>query len=500
MDDDDLVDIRTGEIIKDNGVWRNAPTLRFGTLAAPVDEGNEVEEEENEEDDEYDLDELDAFAETAIDADEEEMSELDSGVVFVPPATSLEQANADDLREFLKAEKVRKEQCGTDVESDEQQSFGEDSEGLSDEVVELELERVAERKDGRSYDKLQKLEFPPRDDEYKDGLKLNEGQGSCSEPIVITSEDELDFWKADSNAVRVVHEDRINVLDNDIENLGSMPPPSCHSLTPKGRTLRPRQLHTPPLSHSSSKPSSVSPLTMGRTSDFSGDDSSPSSRHRKRALSKQTNPHVKPVSPQLQKSMARRPANIFRRDDSPHSVSETQISSVPFSKGSTAKPKQRAVVLLTPRKAIKQLAKPADNHISSLNDPHDASPETPSRRLSRRKGKAKERGDIAVATPDNHPTVQKVKVPHTTELCGIDADIDVSAGESTQIRADFAEASPKRPGKRPQLHPLKRKRDSYSTADVSEVTMEGASPKQQIPSGSHSSIREFPFLQWNTLC
>lgn len=489
MDEDDLVDIRTGEIIKDNGVWRNAPTLHFGTLAAPVDEMNEVDEEE-EEDDEYDLDELDAFAETATDADEEEKSELDTGGLFVPPATSLEQANADDLREFLEAEKVRKEQCGTDVdeESDELQSFREDSEGSADEVVEL---KVAERKLGR---KLQKLEFPPRDNEYKEnGSKRIEGQGSCYEPIVITSEDELDFWKADSNAVRVVHEDGINVLDSDIENLGSVPPPSCNTLPPKGRTLRHRQLHTPPLSHSSSKPS-VSPLVTEHTSDFSGDDSSPSGRHRKRAPLKQSNPPIKPVSPQLPKSMARPSAKIVRRDHSLHNFSDTQISPVPSSKGSTVKPKQRAVVLLTPRKAVKQLAKPADSHISSLNrsdGPHDTSPDT---RLSRRKGKAKERSDMTVATPDNHSAVRKVKVPQNTKLCSTDTIVKPSESRSfTQIRADLVEASPKQPGEHPQLHPLKRKRDSYSTVDVSEVAIEGAS-NQQIASGSHSSHRELPFF------
>ena len=519
MDDDDLVDIRTGEIIRDNGILRNAPTLQFGTLAAPVDEVNEVEDE----DDEYDFDELDAFAET-IDTDEEAKSELDTRGPIVPPAPSLDQAYADDLREFLEAEKIRKEQCGTDVDEDseDQQHIRDDSEDNADDVVEFGDVRAMERRPVCIDDKIRGLGSPPRDDGGKeDGLKPISGQGTSAEPIVVTSDDELDFWKADnSNAIRVVHKDRLGVIDGDLEFLGSVTPFSCQKLPTtqckNARTPKPRQLHTPPRSQSSSKPS-VSPLTTEHSdapahpnfvsdSDFSGDDSSPSSYHRKRALLK----HRKPTSPQLSKSMAHSSAKIFRRDHSLHTTSDRgddlEISPVTSPTKGPTKPKQRAVVLLTPRKALKQLAKHGDSHISGpdRNDgPHGDSPEVFSpRRFSSRKGKAKERDDVVATTPGKHSTGRKVKIPLHTRLYVTGTELEESADKPPSLtQIPKREVSPKRLGKHPHPLSLKRKRNSYSTVDVSEFTME--SPKRHMASGSLStspSLREFPSFNKVFLC
>ena len=192
MDDDDLVDIRTGEITKDNGVLRNAPTLEFGTLAAPGDEISDADDE-NDDQDLDEVDELDAFA------------EIKPGrtTTPMPPVNKLlNQAYADDLQEFLEAEKIRKEQCGTDVEeeSEEEQSVWD----VEDNVFSLD-----------------------------------------------ESTDELDCWEADSsNTVRFVH-----IVDSDVEILESPSPsrPSKHFGTAQCKnptTPKSRQLLTPPPSRS----------------------------------------------------------------------------------------------------------------------------------------------------------------------------------------------------------------------------------------------------------
>jgi hypothetical protein len=147
---------------------------------------NEADDEE----DEYDFDELDAFAENTVTIDEEAKSELDTGGIIVPPVTLLNQAYADDLREFLEAEKLRKEQCGSDIdeEFEERHSIQEDSNDNTDDIVVVE-----ERQLGR-YDNIRELKFPSQDDQ--DSLKHIEARRDCSEPIYITSDDELDFWSS----------------------------------------------------------------------------------------------------------------------------------------------------------------------------------------------------------------------------------------------------------------------------------------------------------------
>ena len=184
MDDDDLVDITTGEIVLDNGVLRNAPILEFGSLAAPVDATHEDEANDDEtdgEEDESGLDELDAFADTTTFDTEEAKSEPGP----LPPTSFLNQAYTDDLHEFLEAEKSRKEECGTDVEeSDEEQSVGED-------VLE---------------------------DDSDDSRRSTERYRDDTEPIVVTSDDELNFWMADD--FPAVHRVRNDIVDGKRTSFG----------------------------------------------------------------------------------------------------------------------------------------------------------------------------------------------------------------------------------------------------------------------------------------
>lgn len=119
------MDIRTGEVVKDRGVLSELPKrYNFGDLAdkdddpaVNTDPGSEaadnLAEEDDEDEDEDDVEETDAFP--------------SSEVVVAPPITRLAplrpttgSSDADDLREFLKAEAIRRELDGGDDSSEDE--------------------------------------------------------------------------------------------------------------------------------------------------------------------------------------------------------------------------------------------------------------------------------------------------------------------------------------------------------------------------------------------
>ena len=121
LDEDDIVDIRTGEIVKDNGFWRATRRFGFGEVLAPEYQEETATDESGDEDG---VDELDAFTE---EHDYLEDVFLERGLQRPPPKSS----NVDfeygyDLKEFLEAEERRKEKYGSDLEEYEESEGEED--------------------------------------------------------------------------------------------------------------------------------------------------------------------------------------------------------------------------------------------------------------------------------------------------------------------------------------------------------------------------------------
>jgi hypothetical protein len=137
LDEDDIVDIRTGEIMIDRGFIRKSRKVDFGAIAAPAtgdaiaDEGTDEEEEDD------DLDELDAFADSTSEVDITGQIEMGLRAKPVPSVSAL--ADAEDLRAFLEAERRRKDLCGSDVEEDDDSSSdqNQEPEEVEHEVVDL---------------------------------------------------------------------------------------------------------------------------------------------------------------------------------------------------------------------------------------------------------------------------------------------------------------------------------------------------------------------------
>lgn len=113
--EDDIVDLRTGDIVKDRNVLRSDPGQYdigcFGDAnsngdrsGTPTDEGCEGDSD----------DELDAFAPGADISDELELERVNREGVL--PVREMDPADAEDLREFLEAENRRKDEFGTEGE------------------------------------------------------------------------------------------------------------------------------------------------------------------------------------------------------------------------------------------------------------------------------------------------------------------------------------------------------------------------------------------------
>src|ERR1700733_4447710 len=101
LDEDDIIDITTGDIVKDRGVLRSSRNWDIGCFADNVEEEEAEEEEEEEE-----VDELDSFTDRGGDEEPGDVL-LDVDGRRVPPVTEMDPEDAKDLKQFLEAERKR---------------------------------------------------------------------------------------------------------------------------------------------------------------------------------------------------------------------------------------------------------------------------------------------------------------------------------------------------------------------------------------------------------
>ncbi|THH27994.1 hypothetical protein EUX98_g6193 [Antrodiella citrinella] len=125
LDEDDIVDLRHGILVKDRGVVRSKEKMPIGYFAGDDQEevastagpeGRDTAEEEAG----TDMDPLDAFA---PDDSVPKEFELEKDRRKVPPVQVLDPMDADDLKEFLEAEKQRREVCGVDEEDEDEDAL-----------------------------------------------------------------------------------------------------------------------------------------------------------------------------------------------------------------------------------------------------------------------------------------------------------------------------------------------------------------------------------------
>ncbi|KDR82676.1 hypothetical protein GALMADRAFT_263131 [Galerina marginata CBS 339.88] len=431
LDEDDIVDIRTGEITRDNGFLRQSRKVDFGAIAAPsadditADDSSDAPEED---DDEYGLDELDAFAEedpVTFDSEAGNPDPEDLGR-FVPLYTPLDQADAEDLREFMDAERQRKELCGSDFDVNEDDAYySEDAHSNHRSEVGssagLEEDRLSLGDEGE-VDHAHSQE--QEEDEGVEGA--NDGPAQLLKqalPIDLVSEDELDNWDVDEASIvhSVVKNEAEDDSDSDIEIIE--PPVVTTSSIPRSRIseVQPQfqksptkfhpnsrspqktahQLYTPPQSQSSSCPSATP--TSDRFFDFSRD-SPPATLSSNNGIShSSTNGDIASDLPS---------SHLGKVPKTPVSKMELkQFTKPPRNSVAPAKaPILKPIVLLTPRKRLspqKSMFTPAQPpHFHEESRTLDRDKPIPSP-VSKGKGKAKEQVDEATKSKRVGPKHQR---------------------------------------------------------------------------------------------
>jgi hypothetical protein len=192
--EDDIVDILTGEVVKDRGVLRSSfQQYDIGCFAdADLAAGNDASSDGAAEED----DELDSFAEQAdISGGLEQRERL---YWNVPPVQLMNPADAADLREFLEAEKQRRDLWGGEEEmsstSDDQEARN--REDWQEGEDEGEVEEVEEEEE-ENFDKLEGGDVScddklPANDTSDHATK--EHTDNLPKPTDEESDDELGTW------------------------------------------------------------------------------------------------------------------------------------------------------------------------------------------------------------------------------------------------------------------------------------------------------------------
>jgi hypothetical protein len=113
LDEDDIVDLYSGTIISDRGVLKNGKDYDFGHFTpddSQDDQDQEQEQEPGEQDQDDDVDELDTLPVRRAPGTDGTMASTSELLRTVPPLSAT--TDADDLNDFLEAEKRRRELLG----------------------------------------------------------------------------------------------------------------------------------------------------------------------------------------------------------------------------------------------------------------------------------------------------------------------------------------------------------------------------------------------------
>ena len=262
LDEDDIVHLGTGKIIKDNGVLRELRAVKkFGDNMAQEDGDLEEDEDDEEEEDDDEDDQLDTLGDqddlSDSDGAEEELEiQVQAPATNVPPVSQDDARDAEDLQTFLELGK----DIGTEPEDEE-----EDEE-------EYEEDALYDATDGASSEVQSEVNGADTAEEYEDSEVPVNFSGSSDyagpdESQSESDEDELNWnWAEDeaSVVVPVVKDEEKEeekpvdfvVLENDVIEILDSPPPSSRK-TPSlqrsqsTKSLPHLQLYTPPHSRSS---------------------------------------------------------------------------------------------------------------------------------------------------------------------------------------------------------------------------------------------------------
>ncbi|KAF5389454.1 hypothetical protein D9757_004275 [Collybiopsis confluens] len=242
--EDDIVDIRTGEVIKDRGVLRGLDTKwEFGRFAADgvdndkedetADRGGDSDDEINSFPDSSQQVQLDAEIEAEAENPPNAFMNLSTLTARATHAIDPlnDEEDAADLMAFLEAENLRKAALGGTEERDESSS------------EDLRIEEASEFV--TDFDTETEMGYTTEAETLPDGDQLQADKGKKGDDVreLLSDEDELEFW------------DNNDYIVQSFDNLPTHPPP-------KGTQS---QLATPPRSQSTCSETyldSVEPIAL----------------------------------------------------------------------------------------------------------------------------------------------------------------------------------------------------------------------------------------------
>ncbi|KAF9046449.1 hypothetical protein BJ165DRAFT_1163559 [Panaeolus papilionaceus] len=367
LDEDDIVNLRTGKITRDNGILRSTPRINFGNMLNPADNEGGDEDSDTGDEGEDETDELDTLSERPLDLDDNAQIDFESGPKVLPPVTPLDPQDNEDLQEFLRAEQQRKELCGSEPESEEEEE---------DETEEVQTEH--EESTGQE----EAEDFGIHGDDSEQGATERSSSpdifpasscpGDSSNAEVGFSDDELDDWAVDdASFVQPVgkYEEQgtneavfsVSDSDSDIEIIEgpytrsspirpSIPKFGHEPAPPKAKSESPQKKHsitqylTPPLSSSSM----VQSTSLGEHEARHEADPKNATAQHEPFLSMESN-EILSDTPRVDLTRlhrGKRPA--FIRAETSVSISNSSALSRTLQKVHI--PKVKPIVLLTPRK------------------------------------------------------------------------------------------------------------------------------------------------------
>ncbi|KAF9221609.1 hypothetical protein BS17DRAFT_785042 [Gyrodon lividus] len=211
LDEDDIVDLYSGAIVKDRGVLKGAGRdYNIGHFAQTdddqedpdVDQDQEDSEQDVEQDDDkYELNTLPPRETTADDDPPISKKELLRGV---PPLSAT--TDAEDLRDFLEAEKRRRELAGNE------EDYGDD---MSQEALTVLRKALAERSRKKEAAAAAVADVTPTEVPEENEVSVTPTRDSTrSLPSDDESEDELGIWARDESTA--VHPIARNESEQDI--------------------------------------------------------------------------------------------------------------------------------------------------------------------------------------------------------------------------------------------------------------------------------------------
>jgi hypothetical protein len=243
LNDDDIIDVFTGEVVRDRGVLRNSFQQYDIGYFADAQAGNNNDDASSE----GDKDELDVLAEQAdISGELEERERLNRNV---PPVQVMDPADAEDLREFLEAERKRKEIWGCEEEESSASDDLAEARNREDNLEEAGDVNDAGNGDSEEEEEEDLEHSAPQDVLGDHEIPLNDTArhhtGDIHRPTDEESDDELGTWDFDEgNIVYQVPRNEIRG-DNIIESSKNShsPDPIIISSSPQARIPNPIWMH-----------------------------------------------------------------------------------------------------------------------------------------------------------------------------------------------------------------------------------------------------------------